>query len=93
MPITSKIIRYHRAYVMGCEKSKREWEQITKIYRKNKKKRELAEINIQDQKKIIQESRKMNKIRNTKEKEKCKKVSRKSRQKIERQKIQKRRIG
>ena len=78
---------------MKCENSKREWEEITKIYRKNKKKRELAEINIQDQNKIIKESRKMNKIRKTKEKEKCKKASRKGRQKTERQKTQKRRIG
>ena len=40
---------------------------------KNKKKRELAVIKVQDQNRIIIESRKKNKIRKTKEKEKLQK--------------------
>ena len=67
-------------YVPECEKVKKstlskensngEQEEITEIYRKNKKKRELAVIKVQDQHKIIKESGKKNKIRKIKEKEK-----------------------
>ena len=76
-------------HVLECEKdkvipskesSKGEWEEKTEIYRKNKKKRELAIIKIQDQNKIIKESRKKNKIRKTKKKEKCRKISRKKKE-------------
>ena len=55
-------------HVLECEKDKKstlrresnkeEWELIIEIYRKNKKKRELAVIKVQDQDKIIKESRK-----------------------------------
>ena len=55
-------------HVLECEKNKKsplskesnkeEWELIIEIYRKNKKKRELAVIKVQDQDKIIKESRK-----------------------------------
>ena len=67
-------------YVPECEKVKKstlskensngEQEEITEIYRKNKKKRELAVIKVQDQHKIIKESGRKNKIRKIKEKEK-----------------------
>ena len=60
---------------------------------KNKKKRELAVIKVQNQHKIIKESGKKSKIRKIKEKEKGRKISRKGRQETERQKIQKRRTG
>ena len=86
-------------HVLECEKAKKftlskensngEWEEITEIYRKNKKKRELAVIKVQNQQKIIKESGKKNKIRKRK-KEKRRKISRKGRQKnTEIQKIQK----
>ena len=55
-------------HVLECKKdkkstfskqnSKREWKEKTKINRKNKKKRELAAIKVQDQDKIVKESRK-----------------------------------
>ena len=100
MSIMSKI-RRHSQHVLECEKakkftlskenSKEEWEEITEIYRKNKKKRELAIIKAQDQHKIIKESGKKSKIRKMKEKEKSRRISKKGRQKIERQKMQKRR--
>ena len=55
-------------HVLECEKDKkstlskqnsnREQKEKTKIYRKNKKKRELAAIKVQDQDKIVKESRK-----------------------------------
>ena len=35
---------------------KGEWKEITKIYRKNKKKKEVAGIQVQDQDKIIKEN-------------------------------------
>ena len=60
-------------HLLGCEKDKKftlskedskgEWEEVTKIYRKNRKKRELAIIKVKDQNRIIKESRKKNKIR------------------------------
>ena len=63
--------------VLECEKDKKftfskensegEWKEITEIYRKNKKKRELAVIKVQDQSKRIKESRKNNKIRKSRE--------------------------
>ena len=69
MPIVSKIRRHY--HVLECEKaekftlskenSREEWEEITKIYRKNKKKREHEVIKVQDQHKIIKESGKKNK--------------------------------
>ena len=89
------VLKYEKAkqFTLSKEKSKVEWEEITEIYRKNKKKREVTVIKVHDQYKIIKDSGKKNKIRKTKEKEKSRKVSRKGRQKIERQKIQKRRTG
>ena len=65
-------------HVLECEKlskenSKGEWEQKTEIYRKNKTKRELTVIKVQDLNKIIKQSRKKNKIRKTKEKKKMQK--------------------
>ena len=78
-----------KMFTLSKENSNGEWEEITEIYRKNKKKRELAVIKIQNQQKIIKESGKKNKIRKIKEKEKRRKISRKGRQKNERQKIQK----
>ena len=45
------------------ESNKGEWAEITEIYRKIKKKRELAVIKVQDQNKITKESRKKKKIR------------------------------
>ena len=55
-------------------------EEIREIYRKNKKKRELAVIKVQDQHKIIKEIEKKRKIRKIKEKEKSRKIGRKGRQ-------------
>ena len=56
MPIVSKIRRHY--HVLECEKaekftlskenSREEWEEITKNYRKNKKKREHEVIKVQD---------------------------------------------
>ena len=69
-----------KKFTLSKENSKGEWEEITEIYRKNKKKRELAVIKFQDQNKIIKESRKKNKIRKTKKKEKCRKISRKKKE-------------
>ena len=46
-----------KKFTLSKEKSKGEWEEITEIYRKNKTKRELAVIKVQDQDKIIKESR------------------------------------
>ena len=60
----------------------------TEIYRKNNKKRELAIIKVHDQNKIIKKSGKKIKMKKTKEKEKFRKISRKGRQRIERQKMQ-----
>ena len=54
-------------FTLNKEKSNEEWEEITKIYRKNKKKREHAVIKVQDYHKIIKESGKKNKIRKIKE--------------------------
>ena len=54
-------------FILSKENSKGEWEQIIKIYRKNKKKTELAAIKVHDLNKIIKESRKKNKIRKTRE--------------------------
>ena len=83
-------------HVLECEKlskenSKGEWEQKTEIYRKNKTKRELTVIKVQDLNKIIKQSRKKNKIRKTKEKKKCRKINRKGKQKIYRKKVEKKR--
>ena len=39
-----------RKFTLGKENNKEEWDEITEIYRKNKKKRELAVIKVQDQK-------------------------------------------
>ena len=57
MSFMSKI-RRTTEHVLECEKakkftfskenSKEEWEEVTEIYRKNKKKRELAVIKVQD---------------------------------------------
>ena len=63
-------------FLLSKENNKREWEEI---YRKNKKKREIALVKVQDQNKITKESRKENKVRKIKEKEKCIKRSRKCR--------------
>ena len=49
-----------------------EWKVITEIYRNNEKKKEVAVIKVQDQNKIIKESKKKNKVRKAKEKEKDK---------------------
>ena len=37
-----------KKFTLSKENSKGEWEEITEIYRKNKKKRELAVIKVQD---------------------------------------------
>ena len=55
-----------KKFTLSKENSKEEWEEITEIYRKNKKKRELAVIKVQDQHKIIKESEKERKIRKIK---------------------------
>ena len=70
--------------MLECEKAKKctlsienrtgEWEEITEIYCKNKKKREVSVIQVQHLNKIIKESRKKNKLRKTKEKEKNRKI-------------------
>ena len=83
-------------HVLECEKlskenSKGEWEQKTEIKRKKKTKRELTVIKVQELNKIIKQSRKKNKIRKTKEKKKCRKINRKGKQKIYRQKVEKKR--
>ena len=39
-----------KKFTLSKENSKEEWEEITEIYRKNKKKRELAVIKVQDSK-------------------------------------------
>ena len=82
-----------KKFTLSKENRKGEWENMTEIYGKNKKKKEIAVINVQDQHKNIKESGKKSKIRKRKEKEKSRKISRRGRQKIERQKIQKRRTG
>ena len=51
-------VKKDKMFTLSKEKSKEEWEEITEIYRKNKMKRELAVIKVQDQDKIIKESRK-----------------------------------
>ena len=56
-----------KKFTLSKENSKGEWEEITDIYRKNKKKRELEVIKVQDWYKIIKESGKKSKIRKTKE--------------------------
>ena len=56
-----------KKFTLSKENSKGEWEKITDIYRKNKKKRELEVIKVQDWHKIIKESGKKSKIRKTKE--------------------------
>ena len=42
-------------FTLREERNKREWEQITKIYRKNKKMREVAVTQNQNQSKITRE--------------------------------------
>ena len=37
-----------KKFTLSKEKSKKEWEEITEIYRKNEKKRELTVIKVQD---------------------------------------------
>ena len=61
-----------KKFTLSKENSKGEWEEITEIYRKNKKKRELAIIKAQDQHKIIKESGKKSKIRKKRERKKQK---------------------
>ena len=82
-----------KKFTLSKENRKGEWENMTEIYGKNKKNKEIAVINFQDQHKNIKESGKKSKIRKRKEKEKSRKISRRGRQKIGRQKIQKRRTG
>ena len=53
-----------KKFTLSKENSKGEWEEITEIYRKNKKKRELAVIKVQDQDKIIKESDKKGQNKN-----------------------------
>ena len=62
-----------KKFTLSKENSKGEWEEITDIYRKNKKKRELAVIKVQDQHKTIKESGKKCKVKKIKEKEKVEK--------------------
>lgn len=45
------------------KKSKGEWEEINEIYRKNKKKKEVTLIEVQDLNKTIKESRKNGQLR------------------------------
>ena len=52
-----------KKFTLGKENSKREWEEITEIYTKNKMKRGLSVIKVQDQHKIIKESEKKSKIK------------------------------
>ena len=52
-----------KMFILSEENNKGEWAEITEIYRKIKKKRELAVIKVQDQNKITKESRKNKKIR------------------------------
>ena len=66
-------------FTLSKENSNGEWEEITEIYRKNKKKRKLAVIKVQDQHKVSKESGKKNKIRKIKDKKKSRKISRKGR--------------
>ena len=70
-----------KKFTLGKENSKRKWEEITEIYTKNKMKRELSVIKVQDQHKIIKESEKKSKIK-IKEKEKSRKISRKADKKL-----------
>ena len=79
-------------FTLSKGNSKRKLEEITEIYRKNKKKREPAVIKVQDLHKTIKESGKK-KMQNKKNKTERKKQKNKGRQKIEKLKIQKRRIG
>ena len=83
-------------HVLGCEKankftlskenSKAEWKMITEIYKKNEKNKEVVVIKVQDQNKIIKESKKKNSVRRTKKKEKDK-VEKLGNQEIEIKKI------
>ena len=62
-------------FTLSKENSKRKLEEITEIYRKNKKKREPAVIKVQDLHKTIKESgKKKCKIRKIKQKEKSRKI-------------------
>ena len=45
------------------KKSKGEWEEINEIYRKNKKKKEVTVIEVQDLNKTIKESKKNGQLR------------------------------
>ena len=56
-----------KTFTLSKENSMGEWEEITEIYSKNKKKRELAVIKIQDQERIIKESKKEQNERNKRE--------------------------
>ena len=71
---TEHVLEYEKAkkFTLSKENSQGEWEEITEIYRKNKKKRELAIIKAQDQHKIIKESGKKSKIRKKTERKKQK---------------------
>ena len=57
----------NKTFTLSKENSMGEWEEITEIYSKNKKKRELAVIKIQDQERLIKESKKEQNERNKRE--------------------------
>ena len=82
---TERVLECEKAkkFTLSKENSKEEQEEITEIYRKNEKKRELAAIKVQDQHKIIKDSEKKSKMRKIKGKRKrrSRQRSRKGRQK------------
>ena len=55
-------------FLLRKENNKREWEEMIEIYRKNKKKREVAVVKVQDQNKIIKENKKRTKYEKQKRK-------------------------
>ena len=72
-----------KIFRLSKENSKEEWEVLTEVYRRNKKKRELAVINVQNQCKIIKESGKKSKVTKLKERKKQKNKYKKANKKVE----------
>ena len=56
-------------FTLRKENSKEEWEEITEIYRNNKKKREVVVIQGQDENKIIKDSKRQTKKKTEGERE------------------------
>ena len=68
--ITEHVLEWEedKKFKLSKENSKGEWEKITEIYSKNKRKRELAVIKVQDKDKIIKEKKELKKKKEKKNK-------------------------